>query len=105
MGSRWKSGGGERLTTTPCREPCVCVREGKDEASVAVRMGGAIEHRKIYCLECRGSANGRRRHLADRDGKERQGSTVSEEFMHVRKPNIGTWEVSIQPHGAAKERG
>ena len=25
--------------------------------------------------------------------------------MHVRKPNIGTWEVSILPYGAAEERG
>ena len=84
----------------------MCIREDTGEASVAVRMGGTIEQRKVYRLECRDSRNGRRQNLPGRNGEGRQGSTVSKEFMHVRTPGIGTWEVSILPlHGAAEERG
>ena len=50
--ANWQKVGGasppERRSnqTTFLREPCVGSREGAGEASAAVRMGGAIEHRK-----------------------------------------------------------
>ena len=41
--SRCKSGGRESVSSQFCREPCVGSREGMDEASVAVRVGRAME--------------------------------------------------------------
>ena len=58
--ANWQKVGGasplERRSnrTTFLREPCVGPREGAGEASVAVRMGRAIEHRKSDGPGCRG---------------------------------------------------
>ena len=42
---------GRRASCRLYREPCVGAREGVGEASVAVRVGGANEHRKTPCSE------------------------------------------------------
>ena len=69
-----KAGGASPLErrsnqTTFAREPCVGSREGAGEASVAVRMGRAIEHRKNDDPGCRGFQIGRRQHRGHRIGE------------------------------------
>ena len=49
-------------------------REGVGEASVAVRVGGANEHRKPQARKCRGCCPGRRQHRLDRQGEGEAGS-------------------------------
>ena len=67
------------------REPCVLIREGQGEASVAVRVAGAIEHRNIYCLGCRDRPDGRRLYACRRYGETANGPTVSKNsWTHVR---------------------
>ena len=64
--------------TTFLREPCVGPREGAGEASVAVRMGRAIEHRKRIDPGCRGFQIGRRQHRRHRFGEMSADPAVSE---------------------------
>ena len=67
------------------REPCVLIREDQGEASVAVRVAGAIEHRNIYCLGCRDRPDGRRLYACRRYGETANGPTVSKNsWTHVR---------------------
>ena len=55
------------------------------EASVAVRVAGAIEHRNGYHLGRRGSTYCRRQHVGHRYGERTYGPTVSENSgTHVR---------------------
>ena len=66
-------------------EPCVYPREGVDEASVVVRMAGAIEHRNDYHLSRRGCPGSRRQHVGYRYGERSHGLTVSENsWTYVR---------------------
>ena len=58
-------------------EPCVVLREDHDEASVEVRMAGAIEHRNRYYLGRRGRLGGRRQHVCHRHGEAAYRPTVS----------------------------
>ena len=70
--ANWQKAGGEsplerrNNQTTFLREPCVGSREGADEASVAVRVGRAIEHRKSDGPGRRGFQSGRRQHRRHR---------------------------------------
>ena len=67
------------------REPCVLIREDQREASVAVRVARAIEHRKFYHLGRRGSELGRRQHVGRRYGETANGPAVSKNsWTHVR---------------------
>lgn len=67
------------------RKPCVLIREGQREASVAVRVAGVIEHRKGHHLGRRGCGNSRRQHVCHRYGERTHGSTVSNSsWTHVR---------------------
>ena len=59
------------------REPCVLIREGQGEASVAVRVAGAIEHRNNCNLGRRGCTMCRRQHAGRRYGETASGPTVS----------------------------
>ena len=71
--------------STYFREPCVLIREDQREASVAVRMAGAIEHRNSHDLGCRGRVTGRRLHDCHRYGEMTSGSTVSKtSWTYVR---------------------
>ena len=58
-------------------EPCVVPREGHDEASVEVRVAGAIEQRNRYRLGRRGCPSGRRQHVCHRHGEAAYRPTVS----------------------------
>ena len=59
------------------REPCVGTREGVGEASVAARVGGAMEHRNLRERKRRGRGRGRRQHRLDREGEGQSGTSVS----------------------------
>ena len=87
------------------REPCVCVREDVREASAAARVAGMIEQRKEYNPERRGSHNGRRQHLQDRDGEGLPGSALSEESRDARTPRAGTREGFNPPRRSCRGRG
>ena len=80
------------------REPCAGSREGAGEASVAVRMGRAMEHRKGDGPGCRGFQIGRRQHREHRIGEMLASPAVSENpctFAHLLS---GPWEVFELPH-------
>ena len=67
------------------REPCVVIREDQREASVAVRVARAIEHRNNYNLDRRGSSICRRQHAGRRYGETTSGSTMSKNsWTYVR---------------------
>jgi len=67
------------------REPCGYSREGIREASVAVRMAGANEHRNSCHLGRRGCQLGRRQHVCHRKGETSYRPTVSENsWTYVR---------------------
>ena len=83
--------------TTFLREPCVGSREGAGEASVAVRMGRAIEHRKGDGPECRGFQIGRRQHRRHRFGEMSASSAVSENPCTFARLVSGPWEVFKLP--------
>ena len=68
----------KRKPITCLREPCGRPREGAGEASVAVPVGRANEHRKNVGPECRVFQIGRRQHWSHRQGEGRPGSAVSE---------------------------
>ena len=59
------------------REPCAAVREGRGEASVAVRVGSAMERRKENHPGCRGVDVRRRQHGPCRYGEARTGPAAS----------------------------
>ena len=63
---------------TYLREPCVAIREGGREASVAVRVARDIEHRKRHYLGRRGFPLCRRQHVRPRYGERADRPTVSE---------------------------
>ena len=63
---------------TYLREPCVVIREGGREASVAVRVARDIEHRKRHYLGRRGFPLCRRQHVRPRYGERADRPTVSE---------------------------
>ena len=66
-------------------EPCVYPREGVGEASVVVRMAGAIEHRNVCHLGRRGCQDSRRQHGIHRYGEMDSGPTVSKtSWTYVR---------------------
>ena len=80
------------------REPCAGSREGAGEASAAVRMGRAMEHRKGDGPGCRGFQIGRRQHREHRIGEMLASPAVSENpctFAHLLS---GPWEVFELPH-------
>ena len=94
--------------TTFLREPCVGSREGAGEASVAVRMGRANEHRNGTCSGCRGFRIGRRQHRWHRyegaskipvemHGKERR-------FANARSQSISTGSRIVQRLSAGGNR-
>ena len=84
---------------TCLREPCGGVREGVGEASVAVPVGGANEHRKDDGSECRVFQIGRRQHRTFRYGEGRSGSAVSvNPCTQVRLPP-GPGRSSLRPGG------
>ena len=65
-------------------EPCVYPREGVGEASVVVRVAGAIEHRNDH-LSRRGCQHSRRQYDRYRHGEISTGLTVSENsWTYVR---------------------
>ena len=68
----------KRKPITCLREPCGRPREGAGEASVAVPVGRANEHRKNVGPECRVFQIGRRQHWSHRQGEGRPSSAVSE---------------------------
>ena len=68
----------KRKPITCLREPCGRPRERAGEASVAVPVGRANEHRKNVGPECRVFQIGRRQHWSHRQGEGRPGSAVSE---------------------------
>ena len=71
--------------STYLREPCVFIREGGREASVAVHVARDIEHRKRWSLGRRGFSLGRRQHVRSRYGERAYRPTVSETpWTHVR---------------------
>ena len=80
------------------REPCVGPREGAGEASVAVRMGRAIEHRKRNDPGCRGFQIGRRQHRRHRFGEMSADPAVSENPCTFACLVSGPWEVFRLPH-------
>ena len=60
-------------------------REDQHEALTAVHVAGAIEHRNIYHLGCRGCKLGRRQHADRCYGETISGPTVSKtSWTHVR---------------------
>ncbi len=66
------------------REPCVVIREDPCEASVAVRVARANEHRNGHDLGRRGRGNGRRQHVCHRYGEMAYRPTVSKNsWTHV----------------------
>ena len=82
------------------REPCVTVREGRGEASVAVRAGSAMERRKSDHPGCRGVINRRRQHGACRYGEARPGPAASKNTgTHVRL-SPGPGRPPIHPAGS-----
>ena len=84
--------------STLLREPCVGSREGAGEASVAVRMDGAIEQRKDDDSGCRGFQIGRRQHHMHRYGEMHAGPAVSENPCTSARLLSGPWEVFQPPH-------
>ena len=61
------------------------IREGHDEASVAVRVARANEHRNGHHLGRRGRGKGRRQHVCHRYGEMSYRPTVSKNsWTHVR---------------------
>ena len=66
------------------REPCGGDREVVGEASVAVPVGGAIEHRKSDGPECRVCQIGRRQHWPHRE-KVRGGRAPRCQRTHARR--------------------
>ena len=101
--ANWQKVGGasplERRSnrTTFLREPCVGSREGAGEASVAVRMGRANEHRKGTCSGCRGFRIGRRQHRWHRYGERSASPAVSENPCTFARLVSGPWEVFKLP--------
>ena len=101
--ANWQKVGGasppERRSnqTTFLREPCVGSREGAGEASAAVRMGGAIEHRKSDGPGCRGFQIGRRQHRRHRFGEMSANPAVSENPCTFARLLLGPWEVFKLP--------
>ncbi len=97
--ANWRKVGGESPLkrrsnqTTFLREPCVGSREGAGEASVAVRMGRANEHRKVRCSGCRGFRIGRRQHRRHRFGEMSASPAVSENPCTSARLLLGPWEV------------
>ena len=86
---------------TILREPCAATREGRGEASVAVRVGSAIERRKkrtgvprryVTLKATRGRPPWRGLHRL----------RGVEEHRHARKPLAGTWEASAPSCGVAR---
>ncbi len=86
---------------TILREPCAATREGRGEASVAVRVGSAIERRKkrtgvprryVTLKATRGRPPWRGLHRLRGVGEHR----------HARKPLAGTWEASAPSCGVAR---
>ena len=107
--ANWQKAGGasppERRSnqTTFLRKPCVGSREGAGEASAAVRMGRAMEHRKSDGPGCRGFQIGRRQHRRHRYGEMSAGPAVSENPCTFARLLPGPWEVFKLPrmsHGA-----
>ena len=97
-----KVGGGSPLErrsnrSTFLREPCVGIREGTGEASVAVWAGRAIEHRKVNDPGCRDFHDGRRQHCMSRFGERHAGPAVSETPCTFARLLPGPWEVSELP--------
>ena len=78
-----------RNRNTHFRKPCSRDREGSGEALAAVRMGWAIEHRKVDRPECRDSLIGRRQHRQGRNGKDLWDSAVSENLSTYVRPSSG----------------
>ena len=77
---------GRRASCRLYREPCVGTREGVGEASVAARVGGAMEHRNLRERKRRGRGRGRRQHRLDREGEGQSGTSVSRNpSTHVRR--------------------
>ena len=101
--ANWQKVGGvsplERRSnrTTFLREPCVGSREGAGEASVAVRMGRANEHRNGTCSGCRGFRIGRRQHRWHRYGERSASPAVSENPCTFARLVSGPWEVFKLP--------
>ncbi len=97
--ANWQKVGGESPLerrsnqTTFLREPCVGPREGAGEASVAVRMGRAIEHRNTAHSGCRGRQMGRRQHRRHRVGEMSAGPAVSKNPCTSARLLLGPWEV------------
>ena len=83
--------------TTFLREPCVGSREGAGEASAAVRMGRAMEHRKSDGPGCRGFQIGRRQHRRHRFGEMSAGPAVSENPCTFARLFAGTLGASMFP--------
>ena len=102
--ANWQKVGGESPPerrsnqTTFLREPCAGSREGAGEASVAVRMDGAIEQRKDDGPGCRGFRIGRRQHRRHRFGEMQAGPAVSENPCTSARLLSGPWEVFQPPH-------
>ena len=97
--ANWQKVGGESPLerrsnqSTFLREPCVGPREGAGEASVAVRMGRANEHRKSDGPGCRGFQIGRRQHRRHRLGEMSASPAVSENPCTSARLLSGPWEV------------
>ena len=75
-------------------------REGVGEASVAVRVGGANEHRKLLARKCRDCCPVRRQYWLDRHGEGQSGSAVSKNPGTHAKSCTGTWEGLLSPGGS-----
>ena len=108
--ANWQKAGGasplERRSnqTTFLREPCVGPHEGASEASVAVRMGRAIEQRKACNPECRGFQSGRRQHRRHRFGEMSADPAVSESPCTSARLLSGPWEVFKLPRTSLRGR-
>ena len=85
---------------TILREPCVAAREGRGEASVAVRVGSAMERRKDVSPECRDGPNRRRQHGTARDGEGRPGSAASKNTGTHASPWPGSGRPPSHPVGS-----
>ena len=108
--ANWRKVGGESPPerrsnqTTFLREPCAGSREGAGEASVAVRVGRAIEHRKRDDPGCRGFQNGRRQHRRHRFGEMPASPAVSENPCTSARLLSGPWEVFKLPRLSCRGR-